>query len=50
MIENKKSQIAKKDTLSKINKLSILTENSINNKVYTDLRKTNYEELKDVAE
>ena len=38
------------DTLSKINKLSILAENSINNKISTDLRNTNYEELKDVAE
>ena len=38
------------DTLSKINKSSILVENSINNKIFTDLKKTNHQELKDVAE
>ena len=38
------------DTLSKINQLNILAENSINKKISTDLKKTNYQELKDVAE
>jgi flagellar protein FlgJ len=38
------------DTLSKINQLNILAENSINKKISTDLRKTNHQELKDVAE
>ena len=38
------------DTLSKINQLNILAENSINKKISTDLQKTNYKELKDVAE
>ena len=38
------------DTLSKINQLNILAENSINKKISTDLKKTNYQELKNVAE
>ena len=38
------------DTLSKINQLNILAENSINKKISTDLKKTNSQELKDVAE
>ena len=38
------------DTLSKINQLNILSENSINKKISIDLKKTNYQELKDVAE
>ena len=38
------------DTLSKINHLNILAENSIEKKISTDLRKTKYQELKDAAE